>query len=109
MDQPRTPQQPAPASAKSSAHIALQGAETTHLLHFEPLTAQVASMEFPCDPHGLVRLDSWTPRLRNEYFFARALMGRHFAPPTVHCALPLRRPASTGTVLHTGCNAPDTH
>lgn len=109
MDQPRTPQPPARASAKSSAQIALQGAETTHLLHFEPLTAQVAGMDFPCDLQGRVRLDAWPPRLRNEYFFARALMGRHFAPPTVRCPPPARHPASTGTVLHAGCCAPDTH
>lgn len=88
---------------------ATPGEAATHLLHFEPLTAQTEGMDFPCDPQGRVRLDSWTSRLRNEYIFARALMGRHFAPPTVRCAPPVRRPASTGTVLHTGCCAPDTH
>ncbi|MFG6414066.1 hypothetical protein ACG02S_09175 [Roseateles sp. DC23W] len=65
-----------------------QGAEqrntpATHLLHFEPLTAGEASLDVPCDPQGRVGLDALGDRLRNDYFFARRLVGRLFAAPTV--------------------------
>ncbi len=55
----------------------------THLLHFEPLTAGEAGLDIPCDPHGRVGLDALGDKLRNDYFFARTLIGRLFAAPTV--------------------------
>ncbi len=64
-------------------------AEPTHLLHFEPLSAQSAGFDIPCDPQGRVGLDALGDKLRNDYFFARALIGRLFARPTVRQALPL--------------------
>jgi len=64
-------------------------AEPTHLLHFEPLSAQSAGLDIPCDPQGRVGLDALGDKLRNDYFFARALIGRLFARPTVRQALPL--------------------
>lgn len=60
----------------------------THLLHFEPLSAQAAGLDIPCDPQGRVGLDALGETLRNDYFFARALIGRLFARPTVRCACP---------------------
>jgi hypothetical protein len=38
---------------------------------------------FPCDPHGHVDLDALSDRARSNYLFARALVGRDFAPPAV--------------------------
>lgn len=61
----------------------------THLLHFEPLDAAGAGLDIPCDPQGRVGLDALGDKLRNDYFFARALIGRLFARPTVRAALPL--------------------
>lgn len=55
----------------------------THLLHFEPLTAGDAGLDIPCDPQGRVGLDALGEKLRNDYFFARTLIGRLFAAPTV--------------------------
>ena len=40
---------------------------------------------FPCDAKGRVDLDSLSPRARNNYFFARALVGREVIAPTVVC------------------------
>lgn len=57
-----------------------------HLLHFEPLTADSAGLDIPCDPHGRVGLDALGEKLRNDYFFARTLIGRLFAAPTVRRA-----------------------
>ncbi|MCE4557603.1 hypothetical protein [Pelomonas cellulosilytica] len=62
----------------------------THLLHFEPLRANDAGLDIPCDPQGRVGLDALGERLRNDYFFARTLIGRLFAAPTVRIATPLR-------------------
>lgn len=56
---------------------------STHLLHFEPLTAGDAGLDIPCDPCGRVGLDALGEKLRNDYFFARTLIGRLFARPTV--------------------------
>ena len=58
-------------------------AEATHLLHFEPLTGGDAGLDIPCDPLGRVGLDALGEKLRNDYFFARTLIGRLFAAPTV--------------------------
>ena len=58
-------------------------AEATHLLHFEPLTGGDAGLDIPCDPLGRVGLDVLGEKLRNDYFFARTLIGRLFAAPTV--------------------------
>lgn len=57
--------------------------QPTHLLHFEPLTAGDAGLDVPCDPQGRVGLDALGDQLRNDYFFARTLIGRLFAAPTV--------------------------
>ncbi len=66
----------------------------THLLHFEPLRAESAGLDIPCDPQGRVWLDALGEQLRNDYFFARALIGRLFARPTVRAALPSTTGAS---------------
>jgi hypothetical protein len=63
----------------------LQGAAqaVTHLLHFEPLAGGDAGLDIPCDPQGRVGLDGLGDGLRNDYFFARTLIGHLFAAPTV--------------------------
>lgn len=66
-------------------------AQPTHLLHFEPLTAGDAGLDVPCDPQGRVGLDALTEKLRNDYFFARTLIGRLFAAPTVRLVPRLAR------------------
>lgn len=36
---------------------------------------------FPCDSHGRVDLDALSERAREQYFFARAMVGRGYSPP----------------------------
>lgn len=36
---------------------------------------------FPCDPKGHVDLDGLSERARNNYLFARAMVGRELAVP----------------------------
>ena len=40
-------------------------------------------LAFPCDEQGKVNLDGLSDRARNNYFYARALIGREFATPVV--------------------------
>ena len=52
-------------------------------LRFKSLHQQGRGWVFPCDPNGNVDLDHMSERARNNYFFARALMGREVAFPSV--------------------------
>jgi hypothetical protein len=38
---------------------------------------------FPCDAHGHVDLDGLSERSRDNYFYARALVGRDYQPPVL--------------------------
>jgi hypothetical protein len=56
-------------------------------LIFRPLSGRGSGHAFPCDPGGHVDLDALDERVRNDYLFARALVGWSLAPPVVHeCA-----------------------
>jgi len=63
-----------------SDHAMRYGYELT----FEPLSGQGSGYAFPCDDRGRVDLDTLSDRARNEYLFARALVGRLLAAPAVH-------------------------
>ena len=41
---------------------------------------------FPCDPEGRVDLDRMSERARNNYLFARGMVGRDYAAPAVEVA-----------------------
>jgi hypothetical protein len=38
---------------------------------------------FPCDAHGHVELDALSDRVRNNYLYARAMVGKEMACPAV--------------------------
>lgn len=40
---------------------------------------------FPCDSSGQVDVDSLSDRARNNYLYARAMVGRELATPAVRC------------------------
>lgn len=42
---------------------------------------------FPCGADGRVDLDAMSERLRNDYFYARAMVGRELARPAVQPAV----------------------
>lgn len=52
-------------------------------LRFESLFNQGRALAFPCDERGQVELDALTERARRNYLYARAVVGREFAMPTV--------------------------
>jgi hypothetical protein len=52
-------------------------------LRFQSLFDSGRGYAFPCDPHGEVDIDHLTERARNNYFYARAMVGRELAVPAV--------------------------
>ncbi|MGE0331723.1 MAG: hypothetical protein AB7P37_13625 [Ramlibacter sp.] len=52
-------------------------------LHFRCLSPSGADFAFPCDCQGRVDMDGLSERVRNDYLFARAMVGRDLAAPAV--------------------------
>jgi hypothetical protein len=52
-------------------------------LRFVSRSDQRRCLAFPCDATGRVDLDALNERERNNYLYARAVMGRDFAFPVV--------------------------
>ncbi|WP_298927329.1 hypothetical protein [uncultured Ramlibacter sp.] len=52
-------------------------------LRFRSLFASGRGFAFPCDPAGQVDLDRMSEQARNNYFYARAMVGRELAVPAV--------------------------
>jgi hypothetical protein len=56
-------------------------------LRFESLYHAGRALAFPCDAHGGVLLDALSDQARQNYLFARAVVGREYASPVVmRCA-----------------------
>lgn len=52
-------------------------------LCFRSLFNSGRGFAFPCDPQGRVDMDQMSERVRNNYLFARAMVGRELAVPAV--------------------------
>ena len=52
-------------------------------IRFQSLFKEGRALSFPCDREGRVDLDNAHERLRSNYMFARAMLGREFAMPVV--------------------------
>jgi hypothetical protein len=52
-------------------------------IRFASLFREGRALAFPCDACGNVLLDLLSERGRSNYFFARALVGREYATPSV--------------------------
>lgn len=55
----------------------------THEIRFQSLFHEGRALSFPCDAEGHVRLDDLSERARENYLYARAVVGREFAQPCV--------------------------
>lgn len=55
-------------------------------LRFDSLFQPGRGYAFPCDGGGHVDLDGLSDRARNNYLFARAMVGRDLATPAVEIA-----------------------
>ncbi len=56
---------------------------TRYELRFQSLFKEGRALAFPCDAGGHVHLDSLSDAARNNYLYARAVVGREFASPNV--------------------------
>lgn len=52
-------------------------------LRFESLFQTGRALAFPCDAGGGVRLDALSDKALQNYLFARAVVGRDYASPTI--------------------------
>ena len=54
-----------------------------YLLRYRSLFNEGRSLAFPCDATGRIELDTLSERARENYLFARVVVGREFATPVV--------------------------
>lgn len=52
-------------------------------LRFRSLFNEGRALAFPCDAAGQVDMDRLTDRARNNYLYARTVVGREFSTPAV--------------------------
>lgn len=52
-------------------------------LCFHSLLATERGLSFPCDAAGRVDMDALTDKARDDYLYARTVVGRVFRPPSV--------------------------
>lgn len=64
-------------------HHELSSSPTACTLSFRSLFGADRGFVFPCDPQGRVDMDTLSERARNNYFYARAMMGRELTYPRV--------------------------
>lgn len=63
--------------------IAADNALPQFEIRFESLFDPGRAMSFPCDNEGHVDLDALPARARNNYLFARAMVGKDYLPPAI--------------------------
>ena len=56
---------------------------TGYEIRFQSLFSAGRALTFPCDEQGRVQMDDLSERARNNYLYARAVIGREFAAPAV--------------------------
>ena len=61
----------------------IESSQNQFELRFQSLFNGGRGFSFPCDPTGQVDLDHMSEKARNNYFFARAMVGRDLAVPAV--------------------------
>jgi hypothetical protein len=63
-----------------------ESSSSAYQLCFRSLFHSGRGYAFPCDPTGHVDLDNMSERARNNYFFARGMVGRELSAPAVEAA-----------------------
>ncbi|MGK2900334.1 MAG: hypothetical protein ACSLE9_16905 [Burkholderiaceae bacterium] len=56
-------------------------------IRFQSLFHEGRALCFPCDEQGQVALDTLSERARDNYLYARAVVGREYAYPCIRPAL----------------------
>jgi hypothetical protein len=57
--------------------------QTGYEMRFRSLFDEGRALSFPCDAQGHVPLDALSERARNNYLYARTVIGRDYAVPEV--------------------------
>lgn len=52
-------------------------------VRFDSLAGKDGEFAFPCNAQGCVDIDQLSEKARRNYYFARSLIGRDFARPSV--------------------------
>ena len=60
---------------------------TRYEVRFQSLFNEGRALSFPCDAEGHVVLDTLSDHARDNYLYARAVVGREYAFPTVRASL----------------------
>lgn len=68
----------APNAPAANAHD-----DGAYELRFDSLFVEGRGLSFPCDAQGRVALERLSDRARNNYLYARAVVGREFRTPSV--------------------------
>ena len=76
----------APSRARQEMNMN-NSSSSTYQLCFRSLFHSGRGYAFPCDPSGQVDLDHMSERARNNYFYARAMVGRELSAPAVEHAV----------------------
>ena len=66
------------------AAAASQAGPASFVLVFRSLFQSGRAFAFACDPGGRVDMDGMSERSRNNYLYARAMIGRELHCPSVH-------------------------
>ena len=61
----------------------IDSTQTQFELRFQSLFDSGRGYTFPCDPAGQVDLDGLSERARNNYLYARAMVGRELTVPAL--------------------------
>ena len=61
----------------------LEATNSQFQLRFRSLFNSGRGFAFPCDPQGQVDLDHLSEKARNNYLYARAMVGRELEVPAV--------------------------
>jgi hypothetical protein len=56
-------------------------------IRFQSLFKEGRALIFPCDEQGQVTMDLLSERARDNYLYARAVVGREYAFPSVYPSL----------------------
>lgn len=70
------------------SHAAPRLDGTCYELRFQSLALPGFAFSFPCDSKGRVDLDQLSERARDNYLYARAVVGRDLALPDVQLSTP---------------------
>ena len=57
--------------------------QVSYQLHYSALRDGRRGLDFPCDADGRVDIDALSEAARNDYFYARAVVGRDLDRPCV--------------------------